>query len=85
MMAMNEYFFHLGTFSIKDGLEIQFWEDRWLGNTTLQKLYLALYSIVHYKSDTIDKVMETSPPNVMFRRNFSGHAYIMEFLTSTFG
>jgi hypothetical protein len=71
-MAMKKYFFCLGNFSIKDGLEIRLWEDRWLGNTMLHEQYLALYPIVHYKSDTIAKVMGTSPPNVMFRRVLLG-------------
>jgi hypothetical protein len=30
-----EIFLSLRYFSIKDGSEIRFWEDRWLGNTTL--------------------------------------------------
>jgi hypothetical protein len=31
----------------------------------------ALYNIVRHKSDTIATAMETSPPNVMFRRDLS--------------
>jgi hypothetical protein len=33
------------SFIIKDGSVIRFWEDRWLGNATLRKQYLALYYI----------------------------------------
>jgi hypothetical protein len=33
--------------------------------------YPTLYSIMHHKGDTIAKVMETSPPNVTFRRDLS--------------
>jgi hypothetical protein len=69
LIATKKYFFRHGTFSIKDGSEISFWEDKWLGNTTLQEHYLALYSIVCHKSDSIAKVMETSPLNVMFKRD----------------
>jgi hypothetical protein len=36
-MANKKHFFGLKTFSIKDGLEIRFWEDKWLGTTSLQK------------------------------------------------
>jgi hypothetical protein len=56
-------------FSIKDGSEIRFWEDKWLVNTTLREQYPALYDIVRHKSDTIAKVMESSPPNVTSRRD----------------
>jgi hypothetical protein len=32
----------------------------------------ALYDIVHHKGNTIAHVLETNPPNVMFRRNLYG-------------
>jgi hypothetical protein len=49
-MTTKKIFFGLGSFSIKDGLEIRFWEDIWLGNATLREQYPALYSIVHQKA-----------------------------------
>jgi hypothetical protein len=36
-MATKKFFFSLGSFSIKDGSEIRFWEDKWLGNATLRE------------------------------------------------
>jgi hypothetical protein len=77
LMATKKILFRLGSFTIKDGSEIQFWEDRWLDNATLPKQYLALYYIVRHKSDTITKVTETSPPNVSTCN--------LECLASTFG
>jgi hypothetical protein len=35
-----------------------------------------LYNIIHYKSDTIAKAMETSPQNVTFRRDLSGQRFV---------
>jgi hypothetical protein len=63
--------------SIKDGFEIRFWEDKWLGdatlgNVTLREQYPALYAIVCHKGDTIIHVLESNPPNMMFRRNLFG-------------
>jgi hypothetical protein len=75
-MATKKYFFGLGSFSNKDGSEIRFWEDKWLGNVTLREQYPALYSIVRHKGDTIAKVMETSPPNVTFRRDLLGQRLV---------
>jgi hypothetical protein len=72
LMATNKFFFRYGTFSIKDGTQIHFWEDSWLGNSPLSEQYPALYSIVHRKSDTIASVMAASPPDVMFRRDLIG-------------
>jgi hypothetical protein len=37
LMATKKFFFGLGSFSIKDGMEIRFWEDKWLGNATLRE------------------------------------------------
>jgi hypothetical protein len=75
-MATKKFFFGLGSFSIKDGSEIRFWEDKWLGNATLREEYPALYSIVRHKGDTIAKVMETSRLNVTFRRDLSGQRLV---------
>jgi hypothetical protein len=72
IMATKKYFFPFGSFSIRNGSEIRFWEDRWLGTTTLREQYPALYNIVRHKSDTLQKVMETSPPSMSFRRDITG-------------
>jgi hypothetical protein len=72
LMAMKKFFFRYGTFSIKDGLQIHFWEDSWLGNSPLSEQYPVLYSIVRRKSDTIAVVMATSPPDVTFRCDLIG-------------
>jgi hypothetical protein len=75
-MAMKKYFFGLGSFSIKAGSEVRLWEDKWLENVTLLEQYPALYSIVRHKGDTIAKVVETSPPNMTFRRDLSGQRLV---------
>jgi hypothetical protein len=43
-----------------------------LGTTTLREQYPALYNIVRHKGDTLQKVMETSPPSMSFRRDLIG-------------
>jgi hypothetical protein len=57
---------------VRDGSKIRFWEDKWLGNATPEEQYPAFYNIVSHKSDTLAKVMETSAPNVSFRRSLIG-------------
>jgi beta-galactosidase GanA len=59
-------------FSIKDGSQIWFWKNSWLGNRSLREQYPALYSIGSRKSDTIAVVMAISPPFVTFRRDLLG-------------
>ena len=41
-------------------------------SATLREQFPALYNIVRHKNDTIATVMETSPPNVSFRRDLVG-------------
>ena len=48
LMAAKKHFFRFGVFKIKDGSEIRFWENKWLGNTTLEnniRLYTTLFVI----------------------------------------
>ena len=71
-MTTKKLFFPFGSFSIRNGSEIRFWEDKWLGQFTLREQYPALYNIVRYKGDTLAKVMGTSPPNVSFKRTLLG-------------
>jgi hypothetical protein len=73
---MNKHFFGLRTFSIKDGSEIRIWEDKWVGNTSLREQYSSLYNIVRHKGDTITKILETSPPNVSFRKDLSSQRLV---------
>jgi hypothetical protein len=68
----KEFFFVHGSFSIRDGSEIRFWEDKWLGNASLREQYPALYAIVRHKSDTLAHVLGSNPPNVTFRRTLFG-------------
>jgi hypothetical protein len=72
IMATKKELFPFVSFSIRNGAEIRFWEDRWLGTTTLREQYPALYNIVRYKGDTLQKVMESSPPSTMFRHDLIG-------------
>jgi hypothetical protein len=72
LMTVKKHFFPHGSFSIKDGSEIRFWEDIWLGTTPLRNQYPSLYAIVRPKDETLAKVMETSPPTMAFRRDLNG-------------
>jgi hypothetical protein len=45
LMKVKRDFLHFGTFIIKDGSQVRFWEDIWLGNKTLREQYPSLYNI----------------------------------------
>jgi hypothetical protein len=69
LMATKKTLFFFGSFSIKDGSHIRFWEDKWLENTTLRQQYPALYNVGRHKGDTIATVMASSPPSLSFRKD----------------
>jgi hypothetical protein len=77
-MAAKRHFFPFGSFSIKDGSQIKFWEDTWIMDSTPREQYLALYNIMHHKGDTLTKVLETSPPSIMFRRDLFGEFHLTQ-------
>ena len=57
---------------IKDGSQLRFWEDTWLGNRPLCEQYPQLYNIVRKKKDTVAEVLSTQPPNVSWHRDLCG-------------
>jgi hypothetical protein len=72
-------------FSIKDGSEIRFWEDKWLGTTSLREQYPALYNIVRHKGDTIAKILDFSSECVVQKRFVWSAACFLECLTTKVG
>jgi hypothetical protein len=71
-MKEKREFLRFGTFIIRDGSQIRFWEDKWLGNATLREQYPCLYNIVIHKQDTVAEVLSTSPPNFSWSRDLIG-------------
>jgi hypothetical protein len=41
-MKVRDMFLERGVFSVNNGRDIRFWEDRWLGNCTLQQRFPSL-------------------------------------------
>ena len=71
-MAAKKQLFRFESFAIKDRSEIHFSEDIWLGNASLQEQYPALYNIARDKNNTIVQVLNSSPPNISFKRDLIG-------------
>ena len=65
----EEIFSLLWILLCEDGMEIRFWEEKWLSNFTFREQYPALYNIVQYKGDTIAMVLESSECDVQIRFN----------------
>jgi hypothetical protein len=72
LMKVKDTFLNLGSFILKNGTRIRFWEDRWLGLQPLMTQYPSLYNIARKKSATVASVFETVPLNVSFQRALVG-------------
>jgi hypothetical protein len=66
LMKVKDVLFSLGVFTLRNGEQIRFWEDKWLGNQTLMVQYPSLYQIVRQKSATIANVFIYVLLNVSF-------------------
>ena len=72
-MRVKEEFFSRGHFQIVDGSQTRFWEDVWLGETSLAVQYPSLYSIVLHKNVKVAQVLAQTPLNIGFRRVLRGN------------
>ena len=66
-----------GSQIIKDGSQIRFWEDGWLGHRPLRDQYPSLYNIARRKQDTVAQVLATNPPDIPWRRDLIGNKLVM--------
>jgi hypothetical protein len=69
LMNIKDQFLCLGSFTLQDGKQIRFWEDKWLGANMLRDEYPNLYHIVRRKNATVDDIFRTRPLNITFRRS----------------
>jgi hypothetical protein len=51
---------------ICDGHTTRFWEDAWLGITSLANQYPSLYAIVRHKNIRVADVLNQTPSNIAF-------------------
>jgi hypothetical protein len=62
----KDEFFKRGSFVICDGHTTRFWEDAWLGITSLANQYPSLYAIVRHKNIRVADVLNQTPSNIAF-------------------
>ena len=76
-MKVKHDFLKFGAFIIKDGLQVRFWEDIWLGNRSPHEQYPQLYNIVRKKQDMVAEVLCTQTPNLSWCRDLIGNKLAM--------
>jgi hypothetical protein len=67
-MHIKDEVLSIGSFDIKDGTNVRFWDDTWIRDKPLKTQYPNLYNIARDPHATISKIMATSPLNISFRR-----------------
>src|SRR5699024_9879163 len=72
LMGVKNGFFNRGSFCVGDGTGTQFWEDTWLGDTSLENQYPTLYSTVRTKEVLVADVLSQNPLNIRFNKNLVG-------------
>jgi hypothetical protein len=75
LMRVKELFFTYGCFQIGNGESVRFWEDVWLGDTSLSQQYPSLYNIVQRKQVLVADVLAQTPLNIAFRRVLAGNKW----------
>jgi hypothetical protein len=73
LIKVKESFLSLGHIKLNNDENIRFWEDRWLGNFTLQHQYSSLYAITRRKNILMASVFSTTLLNISFRRGLVGN------------
>jgi hypothetical protein len=71
LLKVKDQFFGLGSFILKDGKQIRFWENTWTGNQPLMLKFPSLYNIAR-KNNTVVNVFNRIPLNISFRRALVG-------------
>jgi hypothetical protein len=56
-------------------MKTRFWEDTWLGDTTLATQYPSLYNIARTKHVLVAEVLSNVPLNIIFHRTLTGEKW----------
>ena len=73
LMSVKQDFLKWMMFKVQNEKQTRFWEDKWLGNSTLKEQYPNLFNLVHRKHVTVHTVLNGDPLNVSFRRHLTGN------------
>jgi hypothetical protein len=73
LMKVKNNFLQFGTFTVKNGAQIRFWEDTWFGSMSLRRQYPSLSNIARHKQITVAEVFSSSTINLSWRRDLVGN------------
>jgi hypothetical protein len=67
-MKIKDIILSCGSFMIRDGTQIRFWEDTGVGNNPFQRQFSTIFNIVHDPHATVASVMSDDHYNISFKR-----------------
>jgi hypothetical protein len=67
-MNIKELILSCGSFKIRDGTQIRFCEDTWVGNNPFKYQFPTIFNITHDPHATVASVMSDEHYNISFRR-----------------
>lgn len=68
----QDNFFGEVSFKAGNGLEIRFWQDKWLGNSRLKDYFPSLFQIASNKEATIAQYKDNNYWTTYFQKELSG-------------
>jgi hypothetical protein len=75
LTRVKSEFFFKGFFEVGDGLTLRFWEDIWLGDTSLAHQYPFSYNIVQLKNVLVAQVLALVLLNIGFKRSLTSNKW----------
>jgi len=72
LMEVKDLLLQHGRFRVNDGHQTRFWEDVWVEQQLLKRLFPDLYRIVRKKGVSVASVVNSTPLNVSFRWGIVG-------------
>jgi hypothetical protein len=76
LMRVKDDFFTRGFLKIGNGEMVHFWDNVWLGKSSLANQYPSLNNIVQRKNVLVANVLSHNPLNIEFRRVLNGDKWI---------
>jgi hypothetical protein len=76
-MKVKQDFLCFGTFEIRNGSQVRFWEDRWLGDIASKTQYPSLYNIVQRKFKIVETILKSDNINLSWRRSLIGLSLLL--------
>ena len=75
LMSVKDDFFKRGSFKVGNGSNISFWEDVWLGDTSLSRQYPSMFNIARRKDLSVASVFSLPTLSIDFRRSLTGNRW----------